>query len=175
MRAATHWASVLSQSGPGGRESAPPRRLAVGLSRSRSGRAALDCAVALARADPLLVVEAVRIETPLRAGVVPVYGADIPFCLELYREARATERVLLDELLNELARPDVHIPYRTVEGPLVRCLVAAARDADLLIMGSGNTRRSHVVRRCLWWARDRITVVNDDGVVVAGQPVKWVA
>ncbi|MEH0845369.1 universal stress protein [Micromonospora sp. CPCC 205711] len=117
------------------------RLIVVGVDGSDGGRRALDWAVdeAAARGGTVQAVVAWRwdrIEFGPQDAVAPVDERD-----------RATS-VLDDELRGLLARkgPGRTVAGEVVEGPPAEVLTAAARTADLLVLGShGHNRLRHTV------------------------------
>jgi nucleotide-binding universal stress UspA family protein len=112
-------------------------RIVVGVDGSAGGRRALQWAVA---------------EAAARAGTVQAImcgnwdGADLsPRPSTRSEDERRLAEKTLQRELDSVARPaGVVVAGEVVEGPAPSALAAAARDADLLVLGShGHGRRHH--------------------------------
>jgi nucleotide-binding universal stress UspA family protein len=115
------------------------RRIVVGVDGSDGGRRALQWAVheADARGAVVQAVTAWRWDTP-----------DLPARASTHpdEERARAERIQHDEIASLGGRYLVTVAAEVVEGPAAHALCAAARDADLLVLGShGHSRVWHAV------------------------------
>jgi nucleotide-binding universal stress UspA family protein len=113
-------------------------RIVVGIDGSALGRAALAWARDEARVHEatLVAVHAWTFVPPppiAEPGMVPLPPPDLVGELEGEREAA---QAVLDEAVAELDGSGVRVEERLAEGPAGDALVAAAADADLLVVGS---------------------------------------
>jgi nucleotide-binding universal stress UspA family protein len=115
-------------------------RIVVGVDGSEGGTRALRWAVreASARAAALQAVTAWTQEGA---------EAPAPMAASPHDERRQAEKVLASALhWARSAHPEVSVAAEAVEGRPADVLAAAARDADLLVLGShGHSRLRHVV------------------------------
>ena len=118
------------------------RLIVVGVDGSDGGRRALDWAAdeAVARGGAVQVVVAWRWD---RIEVGPMTGATGPV------DEQERARALLDDDIRGLVLrkgPGCSVAGEVVEGPAADVLTAAARTADLLVLGShGHSRLRHTV------------------------------
>jgi nucleotide-binding universal stress UspA family protein len=113
-------------------------RIVVGVDGSDLGRAALAWArdEARLREATLVAVHAWTFVPPppiAEPGMVPVPAVDLESNLEGERSAA---RSVLDDAVAELADSGLRVEPRLFEGPAGDVLVAAAADADLVVVGS---------------------------------------
>jgi len=106
------------------------RRIVVGIDGSASSRAALRWAIRQAKLMGASVDAVVAWRFPSTYGLAPMAGSAI----DLEGEARKA----LVNALNEVSalEPDVMVHPMVIEGHPAEVLVRAAKDADLLVVGS---------------------------------------
>ncbi len=106
------------------------QRIVVGIDGSRSSKAALSWAIRQAELTGAAVDAVLAWRYPSTYGLAPMAGSEI----DLESGARRT----LIETLNEVSTlaPDVTVRPTVIEGHPAEVLVRAAKDADLLVVGS---------------------------------------
>jgi nucleotide-binding universal stress UspA family protein len=107
-------------------------RIVVGWDRSAEATAALNGAVAIARAvgGELRIVEILDIQWAGTPAIIPGSGAELAA-----QQPAARARASLDEVVASLPG-DVHVETAVVLGNPVGDLVRQSEDADLLVLGS---------------------------------------
>jgi nucleotide-binding universal stress UspA family protein len=111
------------------------KRIVVGVDGSEGGRRALAWAVeeAAAWGAPLVAIHCWSF--PVMAA--PTGLAPMPAVSDA-EELSAGAQQVLDRVVDEVlgARTDVHVERQLIEGPAAETLLEAAKDADLLVVGS---------------------------------------
>jgi nucleotide-binding universal stress UspA family protein len=113
-------------------------RIVVGVDGSEAGDAALGWAVEIARlrSAKLVVVHAWTFVPPAplsEPGLMPVPAGDLVGDLETERDAA---EAVIDQALERVDASGLEIDRRLVEASAGEALVAAAKGADLLVVGS---------------------------------------
>lgn len=106
------------------------QRIVAGIDGSESSKAALRWAIRQAKLTGATVDAVMAWRYPSTYGLAPMAGSEI----DLEGDARQD----LMEILNEVSalEPDVTVHPKVVEGQPSEVLVRAAKDADLLVVGS---------------------------------------
>jgi|SRR5215204_66726 len=111
-------------------------KIVVGVDGSDSAKEALGWALEEARLRGADVVAVHAWESaPVMLGPGPAPGFDIVGAMpQLEEPAERLVQTVVDDVAGD--NPDVTVERRAVAGPTVEVLVDAARDADLLVVGS---------------------------------------
>jgi len=106
------------------------RRIVVGVDGSESSKAALRWAIRQADLTDATVDAVMAWRFPSAYGLAPMAGSETDF--------EGDARKALIDLLNEVSalEPDVKVHPMVIEGHPAEVLVLAAKDADLLVVGS---------------------------------------
>jgi nucleotide-binding universal stress UspA family protein len=112
------------------------QKIVVGIDGSDASKEALRWAVedARARGAEVVALHAYDVELPT-TDAVPTAPADLPrLTAEIYEEAQQAVSQVVEEVVGSSVSVDV-API-AVEDPPAKALLDAARDADLLVVGS---------------------------------------
>jgi nucleotide-binding universal stress UspA family protein len=118
-------------------------RIVVGIDGSQASKDALSWAVAEARlrSDSVVAIHAWTPPYPAASVAYPTAAAFpgvpvAPVDDDLADAMRKGAEELLAEAVSEVAADEVTIEQRIVEGPAASALIDAAKDAELLVVGS---------------------------------------
>ena len=137
------------------------KRIVVGIDGSESSKAALRWAIRQAKLTGAVVDAVLAWRYPSTYGLVPMSGSVV----DLEGDARKA----LIECLNEVSalEPDVTVRPEVIEGHPAEVLVHAAKDADLLVVGSrghgafASAVTGSVSVNCVLHSRCPVLVVHD--------------
>jgi len=137
------------------------KRIVVGIDGSESSKAALRWAIRQAKLTGAVVDAVLAWRYPSTYGLAPMSGSMV----DLEGDARKA----LIESLNEVSalEPDATVRPEVIEGHPAEVLVRAAKDADLLVVGSrghgafASAVAGSVSVNCVLHSRCPVLVVHD--------------